>query len=230
MHLDFHRPFTTLWVAEQKGPCPPPPKFGCGGAKVSFGPPSKILANSIPNFLLSYLKVNTNFLKFYAENLLPSTVSLIVIRQHCKNRHHNQALLHNFLKIFSCSGLITLLLAGASRGKHNFKLAFLGSPEGSRTEDPSSRPNFAKSKNCFHTLPNTNQAHQNQFWGLGDVSIFRAFFLNFWENVPKCFSGIFRPPWSTDLPGRLFLPYEVDTNFPKPQESDQSTVLATIGR
>ena len=57
--------------------------------------------------------------------------------------------------------------------------------------------------------------------------LFGHFFLISRQMFPRV-SRPFSAP--TDLPGRLFLPHEVHTYFPKPKDHDQPTALATIWR
>ena len=101
---------------------------------------------------------------------------------------------------------------------------FFGVPEGPRTLGAD--PIFPNSTHIHFPTPTrhittVSRAPQN-------VSIFRAFFSQFQGKCFHVFPGHFSAP--TELPGRLFLPYEVDTYFPTPKDHDQPTALATIRR
>ena len=102
--------------------------------------------------------------------------------------------------------------------------AFFGVPEGPRTLGAD--PIFPNSTPIHFPTPTrhittVSRAPQN-------FSTFRAFFSRFQGKCFHVFPGHFSAP--TDLPGRLFLPHEVHTYFPKPKDHDQPTALATIWR
>ena len=76
----------------------------------------------------------------------------------------------------------------------------------------------------FQHQPDTSQPFPWQHKMFPSSGIFSQFQGNCFHVFPGHFSA------PTDLPSRLFLPYEVDTYFPTPKDHDQPTLLATIGR